>query len=597
MTRPSYKLIITALLLLFPVCATARAQYHESPKQLAAEQAKADQDALTAWNNQCKTAFDSVKPIKHPNLLTGPDTGYYHMVGVAISNVVAQKTSHDDGTPLEIQAIGINQTSCNLLGLETKNADFALVQSDIAHDAWYGHPPVRSAPTQEITLVAPLYVEAVHIVVRPHLNLAHLSDLRGRHVYLGRKGSLTVLSAKRILDAAGLTHAQVDELDKHEVKPDTSIKACKNSHPSAISDLDPDCALVELERFDLDAVFQVGPVPFDGVHDEIVPSDTKGQLLAAQLRQKKPCDAVRKARSNDPSLVDSELHLFNLDVDLVERLVADGSYIEQLIPPDAYCQDKAALTVGVRALLLTNRDISDPIVRRLASAINLYLRDIETNLREQVVMEQQAHGDAITGLPSRLSLLRIATPDALLVRYHPTITAGNIYFNYWKERAKRYVPICGILIFSVFAAVRWQRRLGPWVARRGGFALGLAAPIILLIVASLWLMHIEGNVNEDFNGLLAAMLSTLEGLIPFIPFGNGPVTQKGQELLTPFRWFFIPVCSIILFPTIRRGAAKVWGFVKSWLLRLGSTPTSTPTPAPAPDPSSASDQGVPSPTH
>lgn len=597
MFRPSSKLVLSALFLLLPFCAITHGQTQKSSEELAIESKRADDDARKEWKDQCEAAFEHAKPLSHPNLLTGPETGYYYMVGNAISTVVAQKTSHDDGSPLEIQAISMNQTRCNLLGLETKNADFALVQSDVAHDAWYGHPPVRSAPTQDISLVAPLYVEAVHIVVRPHLNLAHLADLRGRHVYLGRKGSLTVLSAKRILDAAGLTHVQVDELDKREVTPDRTIKGCENSRSSPISDLDPDCALVELERFELDAVFQVGAVPFDGVHDEIVPSDTKGQLLAAQLKQKKPCDAVRKARLNDPSLMDSELRLFNLDVDLVERLVADGSYIEQLIPRDAYCQDNATLTVGVRALLLTNRDSSDPVVRRLASAINRYQRDIEADLREWVVKQQQKHADSITGLPSRLPLLRIPTPGSLVVRYHPTIAADNIYYNDWKERAKRNLQIWGMPIFLVISAVHWRRRIGPWVARRGGLVFGLAAPFILWMVAAFWLRSIEGSLNENFNTPLSAVLSTLEGLIPFSPFGNGAVTQKGQELLTPCRWLFFPLCGLALFPDIRRLAAGVWGGIKAWLLRLGSTPNPAPTPGPATDTSNASDHGVPFPTH
>ena len=596
MIRPSYKLVLSALFLLLTFCAIVCGQTQKSAEELAIESQKANDDAGKEWKEQCKAAFEKIKPLHHPNLFTGPETGYYHMVGNAISTVVAQKTSHDDGSPLEIQAVGMDQTSCNLLGLETKNADFALVQSDVAHDAWYGHPPVRMAPTQEITLVAPLYVEAVHIVVRPHLNLAHLSDLRGRRVYLGRKGSLTVFSAKRILDAAGLTHAQVYELDKHEVTPDRSVKGCENSHSSPISDLDPDCALVELERFELDAVFQVGAVPFDGVHDEIVPSDTKGQLLAAQLKQKKPCDAVRKARLNDPSLIDSELRLFNLDVDLVERLVADGSYIEQLIPRDAYCQNNATLTVGVRALLLTNRDSSDPVVRRLAFAINRYQREIEADLREQVVKQQQKHEDAITGVPSRFPLLRIPTPGALVVRYHPTIAADNIYYNDWKERAKRYLQIWGIPTFALMAAACWRRRVGPWVARRGGLVFGLAAPFILWTVAAFWLRSIEGSLNENFNTPLSAMLSTLEGLIPFSPFGNAAVTQKGQELLTPCRWLFLPLCGLALFPDLRRLAALAWGGIKARLLALGKAPKPAPATATATESSSASDHVVPLPT-
>ena len=175
--RCKFKLVLSALLLLFPLCAVARAQSEKTSRQVADENEKTDQAAfLRDWAEQCETAFDNAKPIRGLHLMTGPSTGYYYMVGKAISSVVAAKTSRSDGKPLEIQSISTEQTKCNLIGLEAKKTQFALVQSDIAHDAWFGHPPIRLTQAQDITLVAPLYVEAVHIVIRPHLNLARLSD-------------------------------------------------------------------------------------------------------------------------------------------------------------------------------------------------------------------------------------------------------------------------------------------------------------------------------------------------------------------------------------------------------------------------------------
>jgi TRAP transporter TAXI family solute receptor len=607
------KLALTVLFLTFPLCAVARAQSEEAPQQISDENRKADEAAFQKdWNEQCKSAFDRAKPVPGLHLLSGPNTGYYYKVGIAISKIVAGKASKNDGTPLEIQSISTEQTKCNLLGLETKNpetgkkyTEFALVQSDIAHDAWYGHPPVRLTQAQDITLVAPLYVEAVHIIIRPHLNLAHLSDLRGRRVFMGPKGSLTVLSAKRILDAAGLTEAQIAELEKAEVKPDTSIKACRksNSPRLPISDLDPECALMELRRFDVDAVFQVGAVPFDTVHDAIVPSDTNGQLLDSE-RHKKPCDAIRAARLRDPSLIDSELHLFNLDVDLVQRLVADGSYIEQLIPADAYCQESATLTVGVRALLLTNRGESDPAVGRIASIINQYQSDIETNLRQQVELEQKTHGDAVTGVPATLALLRVPTPAPLAVRYHPEITADKIYFSPGRRFVTRELPIlaAGLLVL-VFVLYGGRRVLGPWFARRGELAVGLPLLVILWVATSWLLRYFEGSVNEDFSSLPTALLSTVENLVGF---GNGPITQSGQQWWSRCRWLALAIFGTMLLPSLRQLWAKGWAIAKSRLLRLGHAPNPAPAPVPAPAPATdapahgATDHGLPSrpaPTH
>jgi TRAP-type uncharacterized transport system substrate-binding protein len=592
MMRCTFKLVLSALLLLFTLSAIARAQSEKSPKQIGDENEKTDQAAfLRDWAEQCETAFDNARPIRGLHLMTGPSTGYYYMVGKAISSVVAAKTSRTDGKPLEIQAISSEQTKCNLIGLEAKKTQFALVQSDIAHDAWFGHPPIRLTQAQDITLVAPLYVEAVHIVIRPHLNLARLSDLRGRRVWLGIENSLTVLTARRILDAAGLTTRDIDALDG-------CPRAAFHCPQESIGHLSSQDALARLHRLDLDAVFQVGAVPFDSLRDQIVPSDTSGQLLDSE-RKKKPCDAIRAARLKDPSLIDSELHLFNLDVDLVERLVADGSYIEQLIPPDAYCQESATLTVGVRALLLTNLGESDPVVRQLATAINVNQKDLETNLRRQVEMEQQSHGDPVTGLPATLALLRVPTPGTLAVRYHPEITADKIYFNPSKKFATRELPVlAAVLLVFAFVLIGGRRVLGPWFARRGELAVGLPLLAILWVATSLLLKHFEGGVNEDFSTPPAALLSTLKDLIGF---GTGPITQSGQQWWSRCRWLALAIFGTMLLPAIREWWVKGWEIAKIWLLRLGHAPTPAPAPAPgaAPAPASpgAPDHGVPSPTH
>jgi TRAP transporter TAXI family solute receptor len=589
MRSPS-KFALSIFSLLFAVCTVARAQSEKTPQQIAEENQKTDQAAfLKDWTEHCKAAFDSTKPVAGPHLLTGPSSGYYYMVGKAISAIVAAKTSRSDGKPLEIQAISTEQTKCNLLGLEATNpetgkryTEFALVQSDIAHDAWFGHPPIRITQAQDITLVAPLYVEAVHIVTRPHLNLAHLSDLRGRRVWLGVENSLTVLSARRILDAAGLTASDIDALDG-------CPRAALHCPPDSIGHMSSNEALAKLHSMDLDAVFQVGAVPFDSLRDKIVPNDTNGQLLDSE-RKKKPCDAIRAARLRDPSLIDSELHLFNLDVDLVQRLVADGSYIEQLIPADAYCQDSATLTVGVRALLLTNLGESDPVVRQLASTISANQQDLESNLRREVEVEQQSHGDPVTGVPAKLALLRVPAPAPLVVRYHPEIAAEKIYFNPWKRFATRELPIlaAGLLVF-ILVLYGGRRVLGPWFARRGELAVGLPL-LAMLWVASSWLLkYFEGSVNEDFSTLSAALLSTLENLVGF---GNGPITQSGQQWWSRCRWLALAIFGTMLLPSIRQLWAKGWAIAKRWLLHLGQAPKPAPAPAPASDTSNASGHGA-----
>ena len=546
-------LTLGALFLGFPRIASAQmASSAKAAEQPASENGKAaekaqEQAEATAWREYCSATLEKAPTEDKPVFLTGSQSGYYYKVGSAIAAVLADKKAQPGQPSIQLQPIGTTQTRCNLLGLETRHASFALVQSDVAHDAWFGHPPVRSAPAKGISLVAPLYVEAVHIVVRPHLNLAKLMDLKGRRVWLGARNSLTVFTAKRILDAAGLTPDQVAALEE--------CPSPKGLCPEVkITEMTSDDALTALQELKLDAMFQVGVVPYDTLRDKIVPSDGEGHLLDAE-RQKHPCDAVRQARVTDPTLRDSELHLFNLDLDLVNRLVDDGSYIQQLIPADAYCQSDATLTVGVRALLLTNKEPSDPSVSQIAKAIFANQREIETKLRQGVEQQQVEHGDAITGEPSKLPLLRVTTPGPLYARYHETIKNEKIYFDPWKVFAKQRLALV-VALLIVCGLLYWRRGpVGRALANHGNWPLGLFVFLCVWMAIAAWMKHYEGSVNEDFSSLPTAMLSTILNLLGF---GKEPITQNGQYLWHWGAWATRLVFFSLLVPSLRRLVRPDW---------------------------------------
>ncbi|HTP44097.1 MAG TPA: TAXI family TRAP transporter solute-binding subunit [Candidatus Acidoferrum sp.] len=545
------------------VAAQAQANAQEAQKVQAAAKAKEAEIAQVeaekkAWAEYCSDTLEAVPAGDKPIFLTGSRSGYYSKVGNAIAGVLTEKKAQPGQPSIQLDPIGTTQTRCNLLGLETHHASFALVQSDVAHDAWFGHPPVRSAPVKGITLVAPLYVEAVHIVVRPHLNLAKLADLKGRRVWLGTRNSLTVFTAKRILDAAGLTPDQVAALEECP-----STKGACPEKP--IAQMNSDDALQALQDLKLDAMFQVGVVPYDTLRDKIVPSDGEGHLLDAE-RQRNPCDAVRHARSADPTLRDSELHLFNLDLDLVKRLVDDGSYIEALIPADAYCQGDATLTVGVRALLLTNREPSDPAVSQIAKAILGNQAEIETKLREGVEQQQMEHGDAITGVPSKLTLLRVLTPGPLYARYHETIKTEKIYFDPWKVFVKRQLPRLAILLLIMFLVFyRWRGPIGRALAYHGNWPLGILIFLGVWVGISAWMKYYEGAVNEDYSSLPTAMYSMILNLLGF---GKDPITQNGQYLWHWGSWATRLIYFGLLVPGFRLMVPSGWW--PKFKKRLGS---------------------------
>jgi TRAP-type uncharacterized transport system substrate-binding protein len=495
-------------------------------------------------------------------LLTGPKDGYYYKVGKSIATVFSDEAGRRNSAPL-IAAVSTPQTSCNLVGLETHNADMALVQSDIVHDAWYGHPPTGTTSLDSVTLIAPLFVETVHILVRPHLNVARLADFRGRRVWLGPLGSLTVLSARRILDATGLTPTEVGAVENQCADPASvhdPVVSCK-----MINQLEREEALTALQKLQLDAVFLVGAYPFDPVRDKMVPAPPSvGTLTTPDAGR---CRAIRQQRLDHPAN-DHEIRLFNLDVELVDRLVQDGSYIEQLIPANTYCQANATLTVGVRALLVTNLGGADPVVSQVAQALFDHQKAIEAALKGEVETEQHSHVDPETGLPAKLGLLRTRTPDTLYWRYHDTIKTHEIYFHPWRLYLQRGVPliVAGALLVG-FVLYRWRRRIGGILLNRVELAAGFLGLVLVWITASMLLYYCEGNVNEEYDTVSASMIATFQDLWPY---ADEPLTPTGQHYWQICRGAAIFIVGGMLFPSVQKSVGpRLRRRVRRWLLALG----------------------------
>jgi TRAP transporter TAXI family solute receptor len=60
-------------------------------------------------------------------------------------------------------------------------------------------------------VVAPLYPNLVHIMVRNGADISSLAELRGKRVSVGSAGSGTEQTSRQLLGAAGLTYDDVDE--------------------------------------------------------------------------------------------------------------------------------------------------------------------------------------------------------------------------------------------------------------------------------------------------------------------------------------------------------------------------------------------------
>src|SRR5262249_32345243 len=158
-------------------------------------------------------------------------------------------------------------------------------------------------------------------------------------------------------------------------------------------------------------------------------------------------------------------------------------YVEQLIGADVYCQQSPSLTVGVRALLLTNQPADRPEIKTLTNTLFESPERFEAELEKQVKAEQKKHHDPVTGLPSQLGLLRVEVPDSLVLRQiehecHPFP---------WVRMEVLFLAGGFVVLLGVVHLCR--RKIGPLLARRGELVIGLLGLFGAWLAAALLLWN------------------------------------------------------------------------------------------------------------
>jgi TRAP transporter TAXI family solute receptor len=215
---------------------------------------------------------------------------------------------------VEIRVLPSEGSKQNLAWLAEGRADLALTQSDIAWNAYKGKGGFLK-PITTLRVVAPLYTEAVHILIYGTLYIHRIEDLRGKRVAVGPAGSGTEANAAQMLGAAGLTLAEVDA--RH---------------------LSVEDAMAALRRGELDAAFVTSGVPSTAVTGVL--KDRTATLLEPDR------DFLERLRNIFPFYLNK-----NIETSDYPRL------------------DEQVTTAGVQALLVGRSDIPEATVGQLVRAI------------------------------------------------------------------------------------------------------------------------------------------------------------------------------------------------------------------------------------
>jgi len=458
------------------------------------------------------TTHPSERALKKVRLLTGSKGNYYYCVGQAL-----QASLRDRGIELDVEpSFGSKD---NIDKLNRSEAEFAIAQADAAHRAWYGELPFTRAD-QTLKLVAPLFTEKVQIPIPPHLYFSSPVDLKGKRIWLGPPGSGHEVSAKAMLMASGFTPEEIEK-SRYDISPTVA-----NAFDEAAE---------LLRKGTIAAVFQTTAVPNE------------------PIRRK---------------LAELDLRLLGLDWKTVEKLVADGVYIEASLQKTEYpLLTEGIFTVGVQTLLVTRGDIADDVVKVIAESLQRDQKSIEAEL-EHLLLSKVRGPERIE--PAKLTLLGIRPAPQFLKRVHP---AARDALPNWPIR-KDYVHdilalgavLVAIAILGMFfpghrkAAIR---HVGRHVRVYLPLWLYVSGSIILLLIGAVWLRALEGELNEHFATLPSSALSLAESALDKVPgqllhLAPVPTTRGGQTAMSVSSW--IVLLPLVAFgPLIKRKLGKFLG--------------------------------------
>jgi TRAP transporter TAXI family solute receptor len=156
--------------------------------------------------------------IKFFRIGTGGTAGTYYPIGGMIANTISNPPGSREcdkggscGVPgLVATAVASNGSVANINGITSGQMESGFTQSDVAYWAYTGTGVYEGKPkVGDLRLIANLYPETIHIVARKGAGISKVADLKGKRVSLDEPGSGTLVDARIILAAFGITEKDI----------------------------------------------------------------------------------------------------------------------------------------------------------------------------------------------------------------------------------------------------------------------------------------------------------------------------------------------------------------------------------------------------
>lgn len=155
-------------------------------------------------------------------IATGPSSGTYFPVGEAIAGLVSHPPGADCARASVCGPEGLIATAqtsagsaANVVAVNSGRVDSALAQSDVVAEAVNGTGQFAGRKQTHIRIIASLFPEDIHLVVRRKSRITSVAGLRGKRVSIGPADSGTALTARAVLATfhPRNVHVSIDSAD------------------------------------------------------------------------------------------------------------------------------------------------------------------------------------------------------------------------------------------------------------------------------------------------------------------------------------------------------------------------------------------------
>ena len=242
-------------------------------------------------------------------IATGGTAGTYYPLGGGMATIWQDKI---EGMSVTAQSTGGSVENLKLIN--NGEVDLALVQNDISSFAMTG-TEVFQEKLDGFYAIAALYPEVIQLVVKADSDINSLADLKGTKVSVGAAGSGNEVDARMILQAAGLTYDDIDEMFLSYAE---SADAFKNGQ--------------------LDAFFVISGVPTPALQDVSATND---------------------------------IRLVPMDGDIATKLKEDYPFfVDFTVPAKTYKgQDADINTIAVQAQLIVRKGLDENVTYNITKAL------------------------------------------------------------------------------------------------------------------------------------------------------------------------------------------------------------------------------------